>query len=89
MEGLLESYVAFAKSTANAEAALVLAAAAVELLRAHALLADHAVSLGYTNALLKLLSTSLSAAPAGSSSHLASGLALLADLCRCSAVPGV
>ncbi|KAK9809260.1 hypothetical protein WJX72_012293 [[Myrmecia] bisecta] len=39
----------------NVDCALLLSAAAVELLRSHALLADHAVALGYVDKLLKVL----------------------------------
>lgn len=43
----------------------MLSAAAVELLRGHSLLADHAVSLGYVERLLKLLSARLPPTPQG------------------------
>lgn len=43
----------------------MLSAAAVELLRGHPLLADHAVSLGYVERLLKLLSARLPPKPQG------------------------
>lgn len=54
VEGLLDTYVR--EVTANAtDAAVLLSAAAVALLRVHALLADHAVQLGYLSKLLELL----------------------------------
>ena len=43
----------------------MLSAATVELLRGHPLLADHAVSLGYVERLLKLLSARLPSKPQG------------------------
>lgn len=43
----------------------MLSAAAVELLRGHPLLADHAVGLGYVERLLKLLSARLPPTPQG------------------------
>jgi len=54
LEGLLEAYLKDVKAEA-AERAVLLAAAGAELLCAHPLLADHAVALGYTDKLLKVL----------------------------------
>ena len=61
LEGLLKAYLAdVADDGATAQdRALLMAAAAVELLRAHAGLAEHAVTLGYVDRLLKLLSSRL------------------------------
>ena len=54
LEGLLEAYTADVEAR-SAERAVLLAAAAVELLRAHPLLADHAVALGAADKLLRTL----------------------------------
>ena len=65
LEGLLEAYCTEVGATKNSDRALLLSAAAVELLRGHALLADHAVALGYTDRLLKLLAARLPMKPSG------------------------
>ena len=49
----------------SSDRALLLSAAAVELLRGHPLLADHAVSLGYVDSLFKLLAARLPSKPQG------------------------
>ena len=54
LEGLLEAYAASVEERSAARAVL-LAAAAAELLQVHALLAEHAVALGYVDKLLKTL----------------------------------
>ena len=54
LEGLLEAYSASVEEHSPARAVL-LAAAAAELLQVHALLAEHAVALGYVDKLLKIL----------------------------------
>ena len=54
LEGLLDSYSASVEHHSPARAVL-LAAAAAELLQVHALLAEHAVALGYIDKLLKIL----------------------------------
>ena len=61
LEGLLKTYLSDVAdgSAASQERALVLSAAAAELLRHHHGLADHAVTLGYVTRLLKLISTCL------------------------------
>ena len=61
LEGLLKAYLADVAdgSATTQDRALLVAAAAVELLRAHAGLAEHAVTLGYVDRLLKLLSSRL------------------------------
>lgn len=61
LEGLLKAYLADVAegSLASQERAIVLSAAAAELLRHHQGLADHAVTLGYVTRLLKLLSSRL------------------------------
>lgn len=61
LEGLLKTYLSDVadSSVASQERAIVLSAAAAELLRHHHGLADHAVTLGYVTCLLKLLSTRL------------------------------
>lgn len=66
MEGLLEAFCSQAGQGEGArETALLLSAAAVELLRGHPLLADHAVGLGYADRLLKLLATRVPATSKG------------------------
>lgn len=47
----------------NAERAVLLAAAGVELLRVHLLLADHAVALGSIDKLLRMLANNAPAGP--------------------------
>lgn len=54
MEGLLDAYAKDVEGH-KADEAVLLAAAAVELLRVHALLADHAVALGSVDKLLRVL----------------------------------
>ncbi|KAK9915634.1 hypothetical protein WJX75_001835 [Coccomyxa subellipsoidea] len=54
LEGLLEAHTADVEAH-NAEQAVLLAAAGVELLRVHSLLADHAVALGAADKLLRIL----------------------------------
>ena len=54
LEGVLESYSATAEEHSPKKAVL-LAAAATELLQVHALLSEHAVALGYVDKLLKIL----------------------------------
>ncbi|KAL0040215.1 hypothetical protein WJX77_000548 [Trebouxia sp. C0004] len=63
LEGLLEAYCTEVGGRQNSDRALLLSAATVELLRAHALLADHAVALGYVARLLKLLVARLPVKP--------------------------
>ncbi|KAL0042756.1 hypothetical protein WJX79_009797 [Trebouxia sp. C0005] len=63
LEGLLEAYCTEIGGRQNSDRALLLSAATVELLRAHALLADHAVALGYVARLLKLLVARLPVKP--------------------------
>ena len=58
LEGLLEAYSASVEEHSAARAVL-LAAAAAELLQVHALLAEHAVALGYVDKLLKILQAHL------------------------------
>ena len=58
LEGLLEAYSASVEEHSPARAVL-LAAAAAELLQVHALLAEHAVALGYVDKLLKILQAHL------------------------------
>lgn len=58
LEGLLEAYAASVEERSAARAVL-LAAAAAELLQVHALLAEHAVALGYVDKLLKILQAHL------------------------------
>lgn len=70
LEGLLDAYCkqlqqAGSSQTAPAGLAVLLAAAAVELLRGHGLLADHAVKLGYMDKLVKVLAARVPARPAG------------------------
>ena len=65
LEGLLEAYCTEVGGRQQIDRALLLSAAAVELLRGHHLLADHAVSLGYVERLLKLLSARLPATNQG------------------------
>ena len=72
LEGLLDAYCkqlqqAGSSQTAPAGLAVLLAAAAVELLRGHSLLADHAVKLGYMDKLMKVLAARVPARPAGES----------------------
>ena len=72
LEGLLDAYCkqlqqAGSSQTAPAGLAVLLAAAAVELLRGHGLLADHAVKLGYMDKLMKVLAARVPARPAGES----------------------
>ena len=72
LEGLLDAYCkqlqqAGGSHTAPAGLAVLLAAAAVELLRGHGLLADHAVKLGYIDKLMKVLAARVPARPAGES----------------------
>ena len=72
LEGLLDAYCkqlqqAGSSHTAPAGLAVLLAAAAVELLRGHGLLADHAVKLGYIGKLMKVLATRVPARPVGES----------------------
>lgn len=64
LEGLLEAYTADVEAH-NAEHAVLLAAAGVELLRVHSLLADHAVALGAADKLLRILAAN---APQGAES---------------------
>lgn len=61
LEGLVKTYLADVSqgSSSSQERAIVLSAAAAELLRHHQGLADHAVTLGYVTRLLKLLGTCL------------------------------
>lgn len=61
LEGLLKVYLAEVAegSAAARDRALLVAAAAVELLRNHTGLVEHAVTLGYVDRLLKLLSARL------------------------------
>ena len=61
LEGLLKTYLTDIAdgSTIAHDRAIVLSAAAAELLRHHQGLADHAVTLGYVTRLLKLLSSRL------------------------------
>ena len=61
----MEAYCTELGGRKNSERALLLAAAAVELVRGHPLLADHAVSLGYIDRLLKLLAARVPAKPQG------------------------
>lgn len=63
------------------ERAVLLAAAGVELLRAHALLAEHAVALGYADKLLQALAEHLPAPAAAST-----GTGLQGDPIRCIAL---
>lgn len=66
LEGLLEAFCTQAgQGEQGRETALLLSAATVELLRGHPLLADHAVSLGYVDRLLKLLAARLPATSKG------------------------
>ena len=65
LEGLLEAYCTEVGGRQLSDRALMLSAATVELLRGHRLLADHAVSLGYVERLLKLLSARLPSKPLG------------------------
>ena len=70
LEGLLDTYCkqlqqAGSSRTAPAGLAVLLAAAAVELLRGHGLLADHVVKLGYIDKLMKVLAARVPARPAG------------------------
>lgn len=65
LEGLLEDYCTEVGGRKNSDRALLLSAATVELLRGHPLLADHAVGLGYTDRLLKLLAARLPPKPQG------------------------
>lgn len=65
LEGLLEAYAADVEAH-NAERTVLLAAAAVELLRVHPLLADHAVALGAVDKLLRTLAAN---APQGAPHH--------------------
>lgn len=65
LEGLLEAYCTEVGGRKDGDRALLLSAAAVELLRAHSLLADHAVGLGYTDRLSKLLVARLPPKPQG------------------------
>ena len=72
LEGLLDAYCkqlqqAGSSHTAPAGLAVLLAAAAVELLRGHGLLADHAVKLGYIDKLMKVLAARVPARAAGGS----------------------
>ena len=64
LEGLLEAHTADVEAH-NAEQAVLLAAAGVELLRVHSLLADHAVALGAADKLLRILAAN---APQGAES---------------------
>ena len=69
IEGLMEAYVAATSSRqGDVDTALLLAAAAVELLRTHPLLLEHATSLGYVDALLKLLASRLPPSSTGARS---------------------
>ena len=63
LQGLLKRYLSTATlATATALSdALLLSSAAVELLRGHSLLAEHAVDLGYVDKLLKLMASRLPA----------------------------
>ena len=84
LEGLLEAYSADVEEH-SAERAVLLAAAAAELLQAHALLAEHAVALGYVDKLLKVLQAhvpSSEGAPLGFKS-LWSAAPLLSNLPDC------
>jgi hypothetical protein len=54
LEGLLEAYAKDVEAH-KADEAVLLSAAAVELLRVNALLADHAVALGSVDKLLRIL----------------------------------
>ena len=65
LEGLLEGYCTELGGRQHSERAMMLSAAAVELLRGHPLLADHAVGLGYVERLLKLLAARLPSTPQG------------------------
>lgn len=49
----------------QADRAVLLAAAAAELLKAHALLAEHAVALGHVDKLLRMLQTNVPPAEGG------------------------
>ena len=51
----------------QADRAVLLAAAAAELLKAHALLAEHAVALGHVDKLLRMLQTNVPPAEGGCS----------------------
>lgn len=60
----MEAYVTAVRQ-GDVDRVLLLAAAAVELLRVHPLLGDHATSLGYVDSLLKLLASRLPPTPGG------------------------
>ena len=64
LEGLLEAYTS-AVEERQADRAVLLAAAAAELLKAHALLAEHAVALGHVDKLLRMLQTNVPPAEGG------------------------
>ena len=66
LEGLLEAYTS-AVEARQADRAVLLAAAAAELLKAHALLAEHAVALGHVDKLLRMLQTNVPPAEGGCS----------------------
>lgn len=73
LEGLFEAYCSEVGGRQNSQRALMLSAAAVELLRGHPLLADHAVGLGYVQRLLPLLAARLAPTkPQGKQSALKS-----------------
>ena len=55
LEGLLKSFVEDASKGCEPTRAVLLAAAAVELLHAQPLLAEHAAALGYVSPLLKVV----------------------------------
>ena len=55
----MEAYCTEVGGRKDSDRALLLSAATVELLRGHALLADHAVALGYIERLLKLMAARL------------------------------
>lgn len=85
LEGLLDAYCTeVGGSRQHSDRALMLSAAAVELLRGHPLLADHAVGLGYVERLLKLLSARLPPKPQGKFSLRTAAPSLL----RCRAEEG-
>ena len=68
LEGLLEEYCSEAtgrkkSGDRDGSRALLLAAAAVELVRGHPLLPHHAVALGYVDRLVKLLAACLPPQP--------------------------
>ncbi|KAK9807966.1 hypothetical protein WJX73_008492 [Symbiochloris irregularis] len=75
-EGLMESYVARALpkqgAASDSQTALLLSAAAVQLLRVQPLLAEHITGLGYVDAVLQLLSSRLPSSGAGVGARSAS-----------------